>query len=223
MFSNITRFFNRQGFQLVSQSLQPSVLSLKPRLFQSSLSKHYTIPSNRSERWKSNSHWIQNMLNIRKFLLYTSAVLLTGDCIYYMWMISSNNRRVNKTIEKGTQPQDKVSEDKFIPRYEIMVQLRKIFQPDKDQSSYYVIYGEHGTGKTTLIKRVAREIGKGVIYIDIPEDFNKLGEEFGKAINFKFEEDVKNSMLISRLKQKFFGNNNKDIGKIINSISLFIF
>ena len=163
------------------------------------------------------------MLNIREFLLYTSAVLLTGDCIYYMWMISSNNRRVNKTMEKGTQPQDKVSEDKFIPRYEIMVQLRKIFQPDEDQSSYYVIYGEHGTGKTTLIKRVAREIGKGVIYIDIPEDFNKLGEEFGKAINFKFEEDVKNSMLISRLKQKFFGNNNKDIGKIINSISLFIF
>ena len=77
--------------------------------------------------------------------------------------------------------------------------------------------------------KAAREVGKGVIYVDIPSctdagQFELLfGKAFGKALNFTFDEDA---MLTLRLKRKFFGDsdkdNNKDNGKIIISILFFI-
>src|SRR3954454_438274 len=44
--------------------------------------------------------------------------------------------------------------------------------------------------QTTLLRIVANEVKKGVIYINFPENFNKLGDEFGRALNLTFEEDA---------------------------------
>ena len=80
-----------------------------------------------------------------------------------------------------------VLEDEYVPQPKVIERLKGIFQPNKNHSYYHAVCGEHGTGKTTLTRIVANE---GVIYIDIPSNFNKLGDEFGKAINFTFEEDA---------------------------------
>lgn len=171
-----------------------------------------------------SNNWKQNMPKMCKLLLSSSAALLTSDWTYRMWVIKSNNRRVSKTVEKGNRLQEIVSDDKFIPRFRIMRVLERILQSNENQSSYYIINGEHGSGKTTLIRRIANDIGKGIVYVDVPEDLNKFNDEFGKAINYIFKEDAINSMLIfqliSWLKQKVFGysnednNNNKNFGKI---------
>ena len=50
---------------------------------------------------------------------------------------------------------------------------------------------------------MAKEVGKGVIYVDIPSDIDEFGKSFGKAINLIFDEDA---MLTLRLKRKFFGD-----------------
>ena len=142
------------------------------------------------------------MLGSGALVLGSSALIFAGDLIYLVWVTQSNEGRVNKTLEKGTQPETEMSNDKLISRPEVLECLKKLFQPDKDHSCYHVICGEHGTGKTTLTAKAAREIGKGVIYVDVPANFNKLGEEFGKALNFTFDEDA---MLTLRLKRKFFG------------------
>ena len=91
-----------------------------------------------------------------------------------------------------------ISEDKLVSRPLIVEHLKKILLPHEDQSNYYVIYGEYGIGKTTLIKIASREVGQnkkkgiqgghGVIYVDIPADIEAFGEAFGKALNFTFEE-----------------------------------
>jgi hypothetical protein len=38
--------------------------------------------------------------------------------------------------------------------------------------------------------KAAREVGKGVIYVDTPSDIEEFGKSFGRALNLKFEEDV---------------------------------
>ncbi|RGB42370.1 hypothetical protein C1646_810028 [Rhizophagus diaphanus] len=83
-----------------------------------------------------------------------------------------------------------VSADKLFPRPIIVNHLKAIFQPAKNQSCYYTICGEPGTGETILIKLALKEVGRGVVYVDVPPFVNDFGEAFREAINFAFEEDV---------------------------------
>ena len=57
---------------------------------------------------------------------------------------------------------------------------------DEEGSSYYVISGEHGTGKTTMIKKVAQEIGGGVIYVNVPGKVEKFDEAFATETGCSF-------------------------------------
>ncbi|RIB08088.1 hypothetical protein C2G38_2272111 [Gigaspora rosea] len=68
-----------------------------------------------------------------------------------------------------------------------------------------MVCGEHGTGKTTLTRIASSEVEHGVIYIDVPANFNKLGEAFGKAINFTFEESIS---FTGQLMRKILGETN---------------
>ncbi|CAG8599566.1 9590_t:CDS:2 [Diversispora eburnea] len=104
-------------------------------------------------------------------------------------------------MEKGTQPKLTVSDDEYIPRPGIINLLKRIFQPSKNHSYYHVVCGEHGTGKTSLFRIVANEVEQGVIYVDIPPNFNKLDDKFGKALNFSFEEDISITL---KLKKRIF-------------------
>lgn len=101
-----------------------------------------------------------------------------------------------------------VSDNEFIPRPLLVKRLKEILQPDKDQSFYHVICREKGTGKTTLATVASREVGQGVIYVDVPENFEFFGESFGKAINFAFKEKIS---LLTQLKQKFLGETQGNI------------
>lgn len=93
-------------------------------------------------------------------------------------------------MERGTQLTIDVSEDKFIPRPIIESELKEILRPSKDQSFYHMICGEYGSGKSLLIRKVSREIGHGIIYVDIPFAVEDFGIVFGAALNFAFEENI---------------------------------
>ena len=41
-----------------------------------------------------------------------------------------------------------------------------------------------------MVRIASREVGRGVIYVDVPPDVKKFGKAFGRAINFAFEERV---------------------------------
>ncbi|RUS17972.1 hypothetical protein BC937DRAFT_89299 [Endogone sp. FLAS-F59071] len=80
-----------------------------------------------------------------------------------------NERSVLKALERGSCPKHKVDNEVFIPHPDVMAELKSILNPQPRHSSYHIIVGELGTGKTTMVKEVARTIKKGVIYIDIGE------------------------------------------------------
>ncbi|CAG8538124.1 5112_t:CDS:2 [Paraglomus occultum] len=56
--------------------------------------------------------------------------------------------------------------------------LKQIFHPPENHSSYHVVCGEHGAGKTTLTRLTARKFGQGVIYVDVPANLDEFGDEF---------------------------------------------
>ena len=54
----------------------------------------------------------------------------------------TNERRVSKTLERGTRVEEKVSKYELISRPDVEKRLKKIFQPGKDHSRYHVVCGE---------------------------------------------------------------------------------
>jgi Cdc6-like AAA superfamily ATPase len=91
-----------------------------------------------------------------------------------------------------------VEDDQFVSRDQISATLNKIFQPNKNHPYYHIVCGEHGTGKTTLTRAEAKNVWKGVIYVDIPSNFQHLGKAFGKSVNLLFFEDISITSLLMR-------------------------
>ncbi|RHZ90238.1 hypothetical protein Glove_2g19 [Diversispora epigaea] len=134
------------------------------------------------------------VLGIIGILIALLGFFCSGDLFYACCRNKYNVYRLVKAIEKGTRPKN-VSDDKFIPRPLIVKHLKKIFQPDSGQSFYHVVCGEHGSGKTTLVRLA---VGGGIIYVDVPSDVEDFGVAFGKALNFTFEERISFTQQLAR-------------------------
>ncbi|CAG8605463.1 10597_t:CDS:2, partial [Acaulospora colombiana] len=119
-------------------------------------------------------------------------IFIPGDLIFVYLRNKRNKRLLKEIMEKGTQPDVDVSEDDLVLRPETIKHLKKILQPYERQSFYHLVYDEHGTGKNTLIRISSREVGRGVIDVDVPAslDLTKFGDAFGKTLNFTFEEHI---------------------------------
>ena len=61
--------------------------------------------------------------------------------------------------------------------------MKRILQPPREYSTYDLIVGNYGTGKTTLVRHVGRECS-GVIYVEVPALPEKLDRAFAMAINW---------------------------------------
>ncbi|CAB4391553.1 unnamed protein product [Rhizophagus irregularis] len=124
-------------------------------------------------------------------LISILSVFIPGDILYAWGQNEYNVYLLNKTVKKGTRPKINVSDDEFVLRSLVVDRLKKILQPNRNHSCYHVVCGEHETGKTTLIRSASREVGQGIIYVEIPadaEDIEDFGMAFGKSLNFAFEE-----------------------------------
>ncbi|CAG8735848.1 22006_t:CDS:2, partial [Racocetra persica] len=187
---------------MFSQQQKFAIRNSKPVLFQSSLSRSYTNSTfpPPSPQDSTSSPYLNKFAKatakrlptfiIGKLVVAGVISLISVDLLYAGYRNWHNEHLLNKTVEKGTRPEIDVSDDELVPRPLVVDRLKKIFQPNRNQSYYFVVCGEHGTGKTTLTRTVSREVGQGVIYVDVPANFNELGEAFGKAINFAFEEQI---------------------------------
>jgi len=73
----------------------------------------------------------------------------------------------------------------IIPRNPLIEKIKEIITPIEESRFYPLIVGEHGTGKTSLIKLAVNSINKNkpksVVYVDIPIECN-LEVDVTKAI-----------------------------------------
>jgi ABC-type molybdenum transport system ATPase subunit/photorepair protein PhrA len=93
--------------------------------------------------------------------------------------------------------------DDYVIRPDIEASLKKILNnPSTKVSNYWVISGEHGTGKTTTVQKVCHEIGKGIIYVDVPKDVDDFKDALAKAIGLTYRH---HSGLWSFIHQSVYG------------------
>jgi hypothetical protein len=82
---------------------------------------------------------------------------------------SARKSTIYNKLKKGPAFQETIKH--VIPRKHLVEEIRQLVIPAEEDRLCPVIIGEHGTGKTGLIKLAMNEIDepKGVVYVDIIE------------------------------------------------------
>jgi ABC-type methionine transport system ATPase subunit len=85
---------------------------------------------------------------------------------------SKRDSAIYETLKKGLMFSDTL--DNPILRETNVDEVRKIIAPTKQSRGYSLVIGEHGTGKTSLIRLAVNSLKepKGVVYVNIPIDEN---------------------------------------------------
>ncbi|CAG8748652.1 14365_t:CDS:2, partial [Gigaspora rosea] len=135
--------------------------------------------------------------------IVTSAGLVLFDLNFANWYNRRNERTILNAFEYGSCPEPDVMQKQLIYREIVIKQLRRFLEPISDHSSYHVVVGNHGTGKTTVVRQCAREVGKGVIYVDVPPVLDNFIDNLAKAIGYSFNEYVS---FTESFKRKILGN-----------------
>jgi archaellum biogenesis ATPase FlaH len=71
-----------------------------------------------------------------------------------------------------------------------MLQISTLLNTTRKSGNYFIINGEHGVGKSTLLKEACKIYRSGVIYVSVDFDVKTFGRKFGHAVGFNFDEDV---------------------------------
>jgi hypothetical protein len=113
---------------------------------------------------------------------------------YAMWKYSPNvvSDKVLQTFESGGKPGwdegfKKDDAKANIPRPDVEKKLEEFFYPSPAgdlSASYVLIVGEHGTGKSTAVRRVVRERKgvNGAIYVNVPSNVHLFGVGAAAAV-----------------------------------------
>ena len=101
-----------------------------------------------------------------------------------------NKKNVLNVVQQGYCPPPTDKETKAISRPDVEKVLRSVLCPKKGEQSnmYYLVTGEHGTGKTTIVRKVCREADGGVIYIDVPDYAGLVVPMLASALRYDLDE-----------------------------------
>ncbi|CAF4391179.1 unnamed protein product, partial [Rotaria sp. Silwood2] len=130
--------------------------------------------------------------------------IVAGVC-YVIYEQVKNDYEIKSTFQNGSCPNFKFKEEQLLERKLLLNSLITILTPvaDKLVSSYFIVLGEHGVEKSTLIRQTARTVCRGVIYVDVPSNVDKFGLAFARTIKFDFKEHIR---LSTWIESKMFGS-----------------
>jgi HrpA-like RNA helicase len=103
---------------------------------------------------------------------------------YVKWVASSNNKIKERFNNPITITEDL---DDYVPRSDVESSLKKILNASK-VNTFWVVSGGHGTGKTTTVQKVCNEIGKGIIYVDVPDNVANFKDALANAIGLTYRQ-----------------------------------
>jgi hypothetical protein len=98
---------------------------------------------------------------------------------YVQWVASSDDSKIKERFNNPITITEDL--DDYVPRSDVESSLKKILTAGK-VNNYWVVLGEHGTGKTTTVQKVCNEIGKGIIYVVVPKDVEDFKDALANAI-----------------------------------------
>jgi len=126
---------------------------------------------------------------------------LLGVNSIYAWYVERNRvPRVVKALEKGSRELVVITDDQYYPRPKEEAQVKPLLSPSHG-GFFNLITGEHGSGKTTLVRSVCHELGSGVVYHFLPEQAKLLANKLGAALDYDFETHL---TFWSQFRRRFF-------------------
>ena len=129
---------------------------------------------------KSFSQFVQHM----KSKLVIGGVSLVGvtTVIYVGFMAWSHENIMHKKFEGAITVTQTL--ENYVTRGAVETKLMKILKPGK-VDNFWILCGEHGIGKTSSVQKICKDIGKGIVYVNVPENINVFDLAFAEAIGFK--------------------------------------
>lgn len=76
-------------------------------------------------------------------------------------------RELESAINQGAVSVEGINQQEFVERPEITLAIEKVLCPAMWYHGYDLIIGNHGTGKTSLVRNIGHCLS-GIIYVDIP-------------------------------------------------------
>ncbi|CUS11263.1 unnamed protein product [Tuber aestivum] len=141
-------------------------------------------------------------LSLSKTSCWVMALILaTGsDMIYTYLMNRKRESSLESSLALGSVP-DIEDASVLAPRTSLKASISSLLQPAFDHGQYGMIIGNHGTGKTTLVRGVAHQHA-GILYVDIqPSGITEqeFAETVAKALHFFPRSRVWFNMILSEL------------------------
>lgn len=94
------------------------------------------------------------------------------------YLDSENRKNAMAALQRGTYVAPDPSPSLLAPRVALSKQLKRVVQPRAGgRATCAVVFGEPGSGKTTLVRQAVREAGEGVLYVDVGRGYAEDVEE----------------------------------------------
>ncbi|CAG8852241.1 38157_t:CDS:2, partial [Gigaspora margarita] len=97
----------------------------------------------------------------------------------------AQDRNITNVFKKGKvyQEADQLISNKLVKRENLENSLKKILQLSLNR--YFLIVGEHGTGKTTLVQNTILnlQVPKGVVHFECPSNAKEFANNLSKHLN----------------------------------------
>ena len=117
------------------------------------------------------------------FGIYWTGVLAYVKCITYL--------DEEKIKEKFNTPITVTQNlEDYIERSDVERDLRAILTPTRKVNEYIVIFGEGGTGKTSSIQKVCKELGQGIIYVNLSGSAQYFNQSFAQSMNVRYHQQI---------------------------------
>ena len=131
-----------------------------------------------------------------RWLRYTWSFLFFGVPVFLVWDESQDVERVVEAIEKGSgvqfHEQVMIAPVNLIDRSNSIEKIQHIIKPKKqkgpEMTTFCVITGSTGSGKTTLIEQVAKEMGERFVFIQFDNKGSRMKDHiiqrYAKVLNY---------------------------------------
>ncbi|KAG0633806.1 P-loop containing nucleoside triphosphate hydrolase protein [Tuber brumale] len=108
-----------------------------------------------------------------------------GNVVYMQYSNLVREKRLHSALAMGAVP-DVESTEELVERPGATRAIEYILKPQRNYAYYDMIVGNHGTGKTTMVRHVAHQLD-GILYVDIsPKGVSEktFAEGFAKAFHW---------------------------------------
>jgi Cdc6-like AAA superfamily ATPase len=118
---------------------------------------------------------------LTRSLLIKSTIAVITSAIASPFVIDHyDSNKISSVLKNG---QKKLLLDvEYFPRKFLEQNIIQAIGAGDDAGNYFLLVGEHGTGKTSLVQRLVENSTSGMIYVSCPKDANDFGKSFANAI-----------------------------------------